>query len=265
VSDLDGTLLSDDHTISDYTKSVIRRVSEQGIDFMLATGRIFGGARKYARELDLNTPILACNGALIKEADGKLMYGRPLPEDTLDEVFRKLTDRELYFHCYAEENFYTKKIAGSLASFYSFNSKQPEEDRFPMVEIDPMELIGKDPIYKVLARYEGEVNREELYHCLNAIPGTSVTVSWHNSFDICADQVSKSSAIDRYAREKGIEPSEIMCFGDNYNDIDMLRYAGLGIAPENAADPIKEAADYVTCSNNEDGVAKAIEKFVFGS
>lgn len=264
VSDLDGTLLRDDHTISEYTKSVIHKVSEQGIEFMLATGRIFGGARKYARELNLNTPILACNGALIKEAAGKLLYGRPLPDNALTEVFQTLIARDLYFHCYAEESFYTKKFAGSLASFYSFNSSQPEEDRFPMVEIDPVELIGKDRIYKVLARYEGELDREELYNCLKAIPGTSVTVSWHNSFDICADQVSKSSAIDRYAKEKEILPSEILCFGDNYNDIDMIRYAGLGIAPENAASAIKEAADYVTCSNNEDGVAKAIEKFVFG-
>lgn len=264
VSDLDGTLLRDDHTISEYTKSVIRKVSEQGIEFMLATGRIFGGARKYARELNLNTPILACNGALIKEAAGELLYGRPLPEDTLEEIFRQLTDRNIYFHCYAEESFYTKKIEGSLASFYSFNSAQPQEDRFPMVEIEPMELIGKEAVYKVLARYEDEVDRKALYDCLKEIPGTSVTVSWLNSFDICADQVSKSSAIDRYAREKGIEPSEIICFGDNYNDVDMIRYAGLGIAPENAVSAIKEAADYVTCSNNEDGVAKAIEKFVFG-
>lgn len=264
VSDLDGTLLRDDHTISEYTKSVIHKVSEQGIEFMLATGRIFGGARKYARELNLNTPILACNGALIKEAAGKLLYGKPLLENTLEEIFRRLTDRNIYFHCYAEESFYTKKIAGSLASFYAFNSSQPEEDRFPMVEIEPMELIGKDAVYKVLARYDDEADRKELYDCLRSIPGTSVTVSWLDSFDICADQVSKSSAIDRYSREKGIEPSEIICFGDNYNDIDMIRYAGLGIAPENAVSEIKEAADYVTCSNNEDGVAKAIEKFVFG-
>jgi Cof subfamily protein (haloacid dehalogenase superfamily) len=232
---------------------------------MLATGRIFGGAKKYARELNLNTPILACNGALIKEAAGKLLYGKPLLENTLNEVFRQLINRNLYFHCYAEESFYTEKFAGSLVSFYSFNSNQPEEDRFPMVEIEPMDLIGKDTIYKVLARCEGEENRKELYECLKEIPGISVTVSWHNSFDICADQVSKSSAIDRYAREKGIDSSEIICFGDNYNDIDMLRYAGLGIAPENAADAIKEAADYVTSSNNDDGVAKAIEKFVLSS
>jgi Cof subfamily protein (haloacid dehalogenase superfamily) len=264
VSDLDGTLLKEDHTLSEYTKEVIQRVSEQGIEFMLATGRIFGGAKKYARQLNLNTPILACNGALIKEADGSLVYGRPLQEKALDEVFRLLTEKDLYFHCYGEESFFTKQFSGSLASFYALDKGVPEEDRFPLVEIDPMELVGKETIYKVLARCEGEDNRRELYDCLTEIDGISVTVSWHNSFDICADQVSKASAIDRYAKEKGIQPSEIICFGDNFNDIDMIEYAGLGITLENGVKEIKETADYVTCSNNEDGVAKAIMKFVFG-
>lgn len=262
ISDLDGTLLKDDHTLSEYTKAVIHKVSEQGIDFMLATGRIFGGARQYAKELNLNTPILACNGALIKEAAGNLLYGKPLLDETLGDIFRLLTDMNYYFHCYGEESFYTKKFAAYLSSFYQFNSELPEDERFPMVEIDPMELIGKDTIYKVLARCKGEEQRIELYGKLSQIPNTSVTVSWQNTFDICADQVSKASAIDRYAREKGIRQSEIVCFGDNYNDIDMIRFAGLGVAVENAVDELKEAADYVTCSNNEDGVAKAIEQFV---
>lgn len=264
VSDLDGTLLRDDHTLSEYTKAVIHKVSEQGIDFMLATGRIFGGARHYAKELNLNTPILACNGALIKESAGKLLYGKPIREETLGEIFRMLTDRNYYFHCYGEESFYTKKLGNYLTSFYAFDNKLPEE-RFPMVEIDPMELIGKDSIFKVLAKCEGDEQRKELNGSLSEIAGTSVTVSWHNTFDICADQVSKASAIERYAKKKGIRPSEIICFGDNYNDIDMLQYAGLGVAVENGVMEIKEAADYVTGNNNEDGVAKAIEKFVLDS
>lgn len=264
VSDLDGTLLREDHTLSDYTKEVIHRVSEQGIEFMLATGRIFGGAKKYARQLNLNTPILACNGALIKEADGSLVYGRPLQDKALGEVFRLLTSKDLYFHCYGEESFFTKQFPGSLASFYALDKGVPDEDRFPLVEIDPMELVGKETIYKVLARCEGEENRRELYGFLSEIDGVSVTVSWHNSFDICADQVSKANAIDRYAKEKGILPSEIICFGDNFNDIDMIEYAGLGITLENGVQEIKETADYVTFSNNEDGVARAIMKFVFG-
>jgi Cof subfamily protein (haloacid dehalogenase superfamily) len=259
VSDLDGTLLRDDHTLSDYTKEIIHTVSEQGIDFMLATGRIFGGARHYANDLNLNTPILACNGALIKEAAGKLLYGKPLPDETLSEAFRLLTEMNYYFHCYGEETFYTKQFDENLRSFYTF---KPEDKRFPMVEIDPAELVGKDSIYKILARYEGEEQRIKLSESLNEISGISVTVSWHDSFDICADQVSKASAIDRYAKEKGIEPSEIICFGDNFNDIDMLQYAGLGITMENAVKELKEAADYITASNNEDGVAKAIEKFI---
>lgn len=262
VSDLDGTLLRDDHTLSEYTKEVIHRVSEQGIDFMLATGRIFGGARQYAKELKLNTPILACNGALIKEAEGKLLYGKPIHEETLSEIFRVLIDKNYYFHCYGEESFYTRKFSSFLKTFYSFNTDQPEEERFPMIEIDPLELIGKDIIYKVLAKCEGEEERKALYSSLSEITGASVTVSWHNTFDICADQVSKASAIERYAKKKGISPSEIICFGDNYNDMDMLQYGGLGIAVENGVKELKEAADYVTGNNNEDGVAKAIEKFV---
>lgn len=262
VSDLDGTLLRSDHTLSDYTKTVIRKAAAQGVDFMLATGRIFGGARQYARDLNLNTPILACNGALIKEAEGKLLYGRALQEEPLEALFRLLLDKNLYFHCYGEESFYTREFGHNLADFYAFNLERPEEDRFPMVEIDPMELIGKDAIYKVLARCEGEEVRKDLYQSLTRIPGTSVTVSWHSTFDISADQVSKASAIDRYAKEKGILPSEIICFGDNYNDLDMLQFAGLGIAVENGVKPLLEAADYVTGSNDEDGVAKAIEKFV---
>ncbi|MDD3168345.1 MAG: Cof-type HAD-IIB family hydrolase [Eubacteriales bacterium] len=262
VSDLDGTLLRDDHTLSEYTKAVIHRVSEQGVDFMLATGRIFGGARQYAKELKLNTPILACNGALIKEAAGKLLYGKPLLDETLGEIFQLLTDNHYYFHCYGEESFYTREFGNSLTAFYSFNTGLPEEERFPMVEIDPIELIGKDTIYKVLARCEGEEERKVLYSSLSEIAGASVTVSWHNTFDICADGVSKASAIERYAKKNGIRQSEILCFGDNYNDMDMLQYAGLGIAVENGVKELKEAADYVTANNNADGVARAIERFV---
>jgi len=264
ISDLDGTLLRDDHTLSDYTKAVIHKVSEQGIDFMLATGRIFGGATQYAKALQLNTPILACNGALIKEAEGRLIYGMPLQEDVLSEIFDVLEERSLYFHCYGEESFYTEKFSDHLSGFYAFNKALPEEEQFPMVEINPRELIGKDTIYKVLARCSGEEVRKELYDRLSKIPGTSVTVSWYDSFDICAENVSKAAAIERYARSKGIEASEIICFGDNYNDIEMVQYVGLGVAVENGVDELKEVADYVTGNNNEDGVAKAIEKFVFG-
>lgn len=264
VSDLDGTLLRDDHTLSEYTKAVIHKAKAHGIEVMLATGRIYGGGLKFAKELNLNTPILACNGALIKEASGKLLYGKPFEKSTLEQVIRFLTDRNLVFHCYGENTFYTKKLIGHLVSLYAFNNDLPEEERFPMVEIDPFKLVQTDAIYKVLVHCEEGSDKKELYDSLAGIPGTSVTVSWEDTFDVTADGVSKSAAIDRYAREKGIKPSEIICFGDNYNDIDMLQYAGLGVAVENAVKQLREVADYVTLSNNEDGVAKAIEKFALG-
>ncbi len=264
VSDLDGTLLQDDSTLSEYTKAIIHKVSEHGIDFMLATGRIFGGARIFAKELNLNTPILSCNGALIKEAKGKLLYGKPIEPNSLTKVFQMLIERKLYFHFYGEQTFYTQKFSEHLSGFYAFNQKLSEKDRFPMVEVDPTEIVGKDIIYKVLVQCgENKDSRKELYEQLIQIPGISVTSSWFDTFDICADQVSKGLAIERYAKERGINQSEIICFGDNYNDMEMLRYAGLGVAVENGVEELKKNADYITGSNNEDGVAKAIEKFVF--
>lgn len=263
VSDLDGTLLRDDNTLSEYTKAVIHKVSEQGIDFMLATGRIFGGAKVFAKELNLNTPIMSCNGALIKASDGSVIYGKHIETAPLTEVFEMLLDKKLYFHFYGEEKFYTQKFTDYLSGFYAFNEKLEKQERFPMVEVNPFEVTGKDNIYKVLARCGKEENSgTELYELLKGISGISVTSSWSNTFDICADQVNKGIAIERYAAEKGIKPSEIICFGDNFNDIEMLQYAGLGVAVENAVDKLKENADFVALSNNEDGVAKAIEKFV---
>ncbi|QOX65349.1 HAD family phosphatase [Anoxybacterium hadale] len=263
VSDLDGTLLRDDNTLSEYTKSIIHKVSQQGIEFMLATGRIFGGAKGYAKELNLDTPILSCNGALIKGTDGTVIYGKHIEPSPLTEVFHLLQGKELYFHFYGEENFYTRKLTDYMSRFYDLNKKLEEQERFPIIEVDPFEVAGKDSIYKVLAHCGTEEHeRNELYELLKAVPGISVTSSWSNTFDICADQVNKGIAIERYAAEKGINPSEILCFGDNFNDLEMIQYAGMGVAVENAVTLVKETANYVTLSNNEDGVAKAIEKLI---
>lgn len=262
VSDLDGTLLKDDETLSEYTKEVIQNISRKGVEFMIATGRIFGGAKRYAKELNLKTPILACNGALIKDVMGKLIYGNPIPPTALTEIFEVLTERELYFHSYGEDSFFTEKISGQMSRLVSVNRTLQVEDRIPLVEIDPMDLAKKETVYKVFARCSGEKSKEELYNRLTEIPGVAVTSSWQDSFDINAQQVSKGMAVEKYAAERGIDPSEIICFGDNFNDMEMIRFAGLGIATGNCVEPLKDVADYVTAGNNEDGVAKAIEKFV---
>ncbi len=262
VTDLDGTLLRDDLTISSYTKSVIQKSIKSGVQFMIATGRIFGGARQYAKELSLTTPILSCNGALIKEQSGSLIYGNHIQNQSLQQIFDILTAKGLYFHSYGEESFFTEKFTETVNSFYSFNKELPDEERFPMVEIKPQDLIGKEPIYKVLTRFYNQNDRDQVYQLLSEIPGISVTSSWHNSFDICATGVNKATAIEQYAKQHGLNPSEIIAFGDNHNDLEMIEYAGFGVATGNAVDALKKSASYITENNNQDGVAKAIEKFV---
>ncbi len=181
VSDLDGTLLRE--TIIRF--QIIRKpsfIEFEARDQILCWRRegFSGGARKYARQLKSEHAIQACNGALIKEAEGKLIYGKPLLDGDLDEVFRLPTEKNLIFTATAKKIFNTKKILRIPVVLLSFDSGLPD-DRFPMVEIDPMELIGKDAVYKVLARCEGEENRRSCNGCLTEIAGTSVTDSWYNS------------------------------------------------------------------------------------
>lgn len=265
ASDMDGTLLHDDHTISDYTKSVIRRAVAAGTSFMLATGRIYGGARHYALDLGLNTPILACNGALIKDTNGNKLFGRALSPKTATEVFTLLSAGNYSFHFYGEETYYTKKLSPEFSRLYQFNQNLPKDLRFPMKQVNPLDLPGQDDIYKILVHWGEGSDGRELKEKLSQISGLSITTSWHNSFDVSADGVSKSAAIAHYAKEKGIAAEEIICFGDNFNDIEMIQLAGRGIAMENAVPILKEIADEIAPSNNQDGVAKTIEKLLFSS
>ena len=108
VSDIDGTLIRSDFTISDYTKSVIWEAREAGVEFLLVTGRLFGAVKRYTRELKLDSPVISCNGGVQKNSvTGELQAGSPISKEALTQVFRILMDDEIYFHFYGEENFYS--------------------------------------------------------------------------------------------------------------------------------------------------------------
>ena len=91
-----------------------------------------------------------------------------------------------------------------------------------------------------------------------------ITSSFKDNYEISAKGVNKGTAVAKYAELKGIRPEEIITFGDNHNDIEMIQYAGVGVAVDNAVEELKAAADYVTDTNENGGVGKAIAKFVFG-
>lgn len=264
--DIDGTIIRTDFQMSAYTKDIIRRAIKKGIYFMFATGRIFGSAKIYAKQLQLDTPIIACNGGIAKHSvTGEYIFGTPIEKKTCAEIFDILKHHGIYFHFYGSDIFYAEKIEKDSFYFKKWNDTLPSEDKIQIAEgINPYNIINEDPIYKILFRCEGDKLRKYYFELFSGMPEITVTSSWSNNFEICGKNVSKGNAVKRFAEELNINRSEIICIGDNHNDLSMINFAGMGVVMGNASDEVKSHGKFVTDSNDMDGAAKAIEKLVFG-
>ncbi len=266
VSDIDATLIDSQFRIPEYNLEMIRRVREAGIDFMLCTGRIFGAARPYAKFLGLTTPLITSNGAVTMEWENhKVLYRMPMPAELCADIFRELERLGLYYHFYSTETFYAKKLPKESGTIQATNEKLPPEERIVMLEVaDPAEAAAKDPAYKISVRCYNKDDEEKFLGAFSGRTDIALTSSFEGNYEISAPGVDKSAAIARYAEEHGIRPEEIISFGDNRNDVGMIRYAGVGVAVANAVEELKAAADYITDTNDHCGVGKALAKFVFG-
>ena len=266
VSDIDATLINSKFLIPDYNLEMIRRVREAGIQFMLCTGRLFGSARPYAKFLDLDTPLITSNGAVTMEwRERRDLFGTPMDPDTCAEVFRILDEMEMYYHFYSKDTFYSRKPLQEITGFRIMNEKLPEDERFPMLQTDdPAADAVRDPVYKISVRFFDPKDGQRFLERFESRTDIAITSSFSDNYEISAPGVDKGVAVARYAMMRGIRPEEIISFGDNKNDIGMIRYAGVGVAVANAVEELKSAADYVTDTNENSGVGKALAKIGFG-
>lgn len=264
VSDMDGTLLMNHTEISEYNKKAIKEITKKGVIFVLATGRLYGSARIYAKQLELNTPIIACNGGIIRNSlDKKILFDAPIERPSCVQVFDLLKSTDTYFHFYGADTFYTEKVRNKSFRFSQWNATLPEEDKIDIQEIDDVyEVFEKDNVYKILIHLNKNLRKNYYIDELNKISNITITSSWHDNLEICGKNVNKGNAVRRFSQQLNILPHEIICIGDNLNDLSMIEYAGLGIAMDNAEEEVKKAADYIAPANDADGVGKVLEKFI---
>lgn len=266
-TDMDGTLLSDAHTVPEENKQALRKAAELGVRIAITTGRLFTSAKQYSEVIGVKAPIISSNGAYIREKDkNEVIYQSNLNEDQLDRIYKVIKKYKLktYF------NTFDTVIAEEIISTeygYKVSNKEVEEDLRVKFEegIDFREAFKKyeGHILKAICIEEEDMNKlQKAKEELRKYEDLEVVSSWSNNFEVMCAGTSKGMAVKRLAEMLGISREEIICIGDSENDISMLEYAGLGIAMGNAGDNIKEIADYVTDTNTNFGVAKAIEKFV---
>ncbi len=261
VSDMDGTLLNDQKKVSENTKIAIRQLEAHKAKFTLATGRIYPAAKSYADDLGITTPLICCNGAVIIDPlTDEVLYGRPISKEVGLQIIKVCEAYGVYYHLYDKNTIYSTRMEKAIAYYEAFSKTLPDAYRIQTEIVESAEgLFDQTEIYKIGAYYDNTERALEMRKTLENIPGVSGFKSLDTMFDVLMKDTNKGTALRHLCGLLGIPINEVVAFGDNENDLEMLQAAGYGIAMENAEDFVKDVADHVADSNEADGVGRAIE------
>ena len=265
--DLDGTLLNSNKEISDYTRDVMREAVKQGVIILPATGRPLTGIPKPVMALPGIRYAVTANGARVVDVqEDKVLHEALLPYEKgkeLLEIFAKYdTYREVYYEGFG---YATADMVEHIEEYMPIKPmiEYMRTTRRRVPDVEAMFHEKKMAVDKLQALFRDTETRDlAMKEVKEKVHGAAVTSALGNNIEANGEDAQKGIALLKVGEILGIKKDEIMAFGDGSNDMDMIRRVGFGVAMENGIDEIKEAADYITVTNDEHGVAKAIEKFV---
>lgn len=276
ASDMDGTLLTNNMTISPKTVAAIKSAHEHGIEFMVATGRGLSEARPLLTEHGLTPSFITLNGARVFNEHQTLVVNLPLSHSTLQAVVDELEVEHFYFELVTDQGIFSnsriKRIENIANVIVRLNPDTPfklavqlTSARLELMHInyvDDYQFILNDSTYTVLKIIVFSEHGQDEFTSLKTFLATHsdlvVTSSSSNNIEINSIKAQKGLALAAYAEQKGLTMDHVMAIGDNLNDASMIKAAKYGVAMGNAIPLIKELAQKTTATNNEDGVADAI-------
>ncbi|BEP28755.1 Cof-type HAD-IIB family hydrolase [Helicovermis profundi] len=263
-SDMDGTLLNSKKEISTENYEVIKKLKEKDIIFGIATGRIYPAAKIYSKELDINSPLICSNGAMVVDVNNdEIIISNPLDAPTINEIVDIIKKYDVYFHLYDKDTIYAEKYDLVIKYFREFSEKLPDDLKVKTSVVkDINTIITSKTIYKIGVYFDDSETSINMIKELKRLNNIESCKSMSYMYDIMAKNINKGYALKQLGEYFGIEKDSIMTFGDNENDISMLKYAGKGIAMDNSSDEIKLNADFITKTNDNHGVRYAIDKFI---
>lgn len=252
--DLDDTLLNSEVAISEENKKVIQACMDQGVHFTFATGRMFRAAVDFARELNVSLPLITYQGALVKTTDNEEIQHHVIEKDMAEDLIEFLKQYDMQLNVYMDDTLYVESINDFGADYVKVSRVEHEITRFP-------QGLHTEPT-KILLAGQPELLDEVEALALDRYKDLAITKSKEYFLEFGNPKAMKGKALKNLADSLGVKREEIMAIGDGMNDYDMIQFAGLGVAVQNAVEPVKEIADFISASNDDHGVAKAIKKFV---
>ncbi|EGS38920.1 Cof-type HAD-IIB family hydrolase [Staphylococcus capitis] len=279
ATDMDGTLLNAAHEISQENQEAIKFAQEHGITVVIATGRAFYEANTPVAETDLKVPYICLNGAEVRDEAFNIMSTSHLNHSLVSKITSTLKEKDIYYQVYTNRGIYTENPQRDLEIYIDIaeragqkadvekieNSIQKRIDNGTLKIVDNYDKIEDIPgelIMKILA-FDSDLGKIDLVgQELAQSPNLAVSSSSRGNLEITHSDAQKGIALSTIAKQLGIELKDVMALGDNLNDVSMLERVGYSVAMDNAAPEVKTVAKYVTDSNENSGVGKAIKKFL---
>jgi len=279
VTDLDGTLLNSDHKLSEFSMHAIKTAMKKGMPVCIATGRSYNDILEIIKDLEVKPYIISSNGASVYHTDGHKMYSISIPKDQVKDIITYLKAQNLEFEVADDE--YTYITQGGLDLLHqeledvgSLDTKKKKE-----LEQDVLGLVLSQGNLKVVPTMEDLLERIENANSVSSISAYLNKIqmameyftmdkriltfsSWKYNFEMTSSETSKGIALKHLCNHLEIDLSDVAVIGDNYNDLSMIKIAGIKGAMENGVDNVKSIADFIAPSNDEDGAAKFLYKLM---
>lgn len=281
--DLDGTMLNSYGIVTENTKKIIKKTIEKGTDVIIASGRPIDSIQTIAKEIGSNNYFIAGNGALIYDIkNDKVIYEKYMSKQKVLEIIKLCEENSIAYNVYTEKTILATSLKYNVLYYHKENLKK-EENKKTSINIvkdmyDYIQNSEGEKFLKISVCDDSKSIFNSILRKLKNIEGIEVLEVSHMSrkmikqgtedipieyyyTEISLKEVDKWNAIEYLIEKLSIPKKEVIAIGDNINDKKMIENAGLGVVMEGSTPVVTNIADYITTSNNEEGVAKALEKF----
>lgn len=263
--DLDGTLLDSRLRIRRQTIDALNRVREQGVQAMIVTGRHHVAAYPYWHELGLELPAICCNGTYVYDFRARRpLVGNPLTRQEGRELLALTRRHDVHTMIYIDEVMAYETVGPHLINLLGWSDTLAEEIRPRIERVDSFERIVEEEntLWKFLVSGKDTGRLQAFDAEVERRLGLSCVWSADNRIDITRSGNSKGQRLSEWIAGQGILPGEVIAFGDQDNDREMLAMAGFGVAMGNCRPELREFADWVTGTNDTDAIAETLDRFV---
>ncbi|TDP02524.1 Cof-type HAD-IIB family hydrolase [Flavobacterium sp. 245] len=259
VLDMDDTLLTDDHRISDLNKKVLLEAQAKGVYVVLASGRPTSAMTAYAKELELDkndSYMISFNGAIISRVkDDLVLFEQKLTVEQIHELYDYSVKMNTHIITYLDDEIISETDS-------EFIEIEKEITGMPHLMVSSFkDYVDRPAVKCILLKEPSEL--KELENDLKAkMPHLSVSMSKPFFLEAAQQGIDKAASLKLLADKLGILQEEIIAVGNAGNDLTMIEYAGLGVWVDNVTPELRDRADLIVASNNDDGVAEVVQRYI---